>query len=206
MIRTIILDFGGVIYKLPDPKRVYRWMKVFGFKQDPEVLEMLSNPNESQLVTDICLGKISEDKAWRLMFPKWRINPKISRTLRNQFFSKGHLNQRLVRFMNELKTEHQMGIISNAGDESRFLMTNVFHLDQVVNEIIISAEEGVIKPDIEIFQIAMLRLDTKPEETLFVDDYDKNIGAAIDFGMKAILFKNNEQAIPMIRKSLKAEG
>jgi len=206
LIRTIIFDFGGVLYNMPDPKRVNKWMKIFGFNQDPEVLEMLANPNESRLVNDICLGKISEDEAWRMMHTKWRIKPETIRRFRNHFFSKRHLNRQLVRFMNELHKDYQLGILSNAGDQSRSLMTGVFHLDQVVDEIIISAEEGVIKPDVEIYQIAMVRLDTKPEDSLFVDDYHKNVKAAVDFGMKAIHFKDNERAIPMIRELLREEG
>jgi len=205
-IRTIIFDFGGVLYNMPDPKRVSKWMKIFGFNQDPEVLEMLANPNESQLVNDICLGKIPEDEAWRMMHTKWRIKPETIRRFRNQFFSKRHLNQQLVRFMDELNEEYQLGILSNAGDQSRSLMTDVFHLDQVVDEIIISAEEGFIKPDAAIYQIAMARLETKPEDSLFLDDYDKNVKAAVDFGMQAIQFKDNEQAIPMIRELLREEG
>lgn len=205
-IRTIIFDFGGVLYNMPDPKRVNKWMKIFGFTQDPEVLEMLANPNESQLVKDICLGKVSEDEAWRMMHTKWRIKPETIRRFRNQFFSKRHLNRQLVRFMNEINEDYQLGILSNAGDQSRSLMTDVFHLDQVVDKIIISAEEGVIKPDFEIYQIAMDRFDAKPEESLFLDDYAKNVEAAIDFGMKAVQFKSNEQAIPMIRELLREEG
>ena len=206
VIMTIIFDFGGVLYNMPDPKHVNKWMKIFGFKHDPEVLEMLANPNESQLVNDICLGKISEDVAWRMMHTKWRIKPETIRRFRNQNSSKRHLNRQLVRFMNELHKDYQLGILSNAGDQSRSLMTNVFHLDQVVDEIIISAEEGVIKPDVEIYQIAMSRLDSKPEESLFIDDYGKNVKAAVDFGMKAIQFKDNKQAISMIRELLREEG
>jgi FMN phosphatase YigB (HAD superfamily) len=52
----------------------------------------------------------------------------------------------------------------------------------------------------------MSRLDTKPEDTLFLDDYHKNVKAAVDFGMKAVQFKDNEQAIPMICELLREEG
>jgi len=204
-IRTIIFDFGGVLYKMPDPKRVNKWMKLLGFSQDPEVMVMLANPNESQMVKDICLGKISEDQAWRMMHNKWRIKPGTIRRFRNQFFSKRNLNRQMVRFMDELKVNYQLGILSNAGDQTRSLMTEVFHLDQRVDEIIISAEEGVIKPDFKIYQIAMDRLKAEPGQSLFLDDYARNVEAAIDFGMKAVQFVNNKQAIQMIRETLREE-
>lgn len=204
-IRTIIFDFGGVLYKMPDPKHINKWMKLLGFSQDPEVMEMLANPNESQLVKEICLGKISEDQAWRMMHTKWRIKPETIRRFRNQFFSKRYLNRQMVRFMDELKDDYQLGILSNAGDQTRSLMTDVFHLDQRVDEIIISAEEGVIKPDFEIYQIAMDRLKTEPGQSLFLDDYARNVEAASNFGMKAVQFVDNKQAIQMIRDTLREE-
>jgi len=43
-------------------------------------------------------------------------------------------------------------------------------------------------------------------DTLFLDDYHKNVKAAVDFGMKAVQFKDNEQAIPMICELLREEG
>jgi putative hydrolase of the HAD superfamily len=205
VIRTIIFDFGGVLYNMPDPKLVNKWMKMFGFNQDPEVLELIANPNESRLVNDICLGKISEDEAWHMMHTKWRIKPETIRRFRNQFFSKRYLNRQMLRFMDVVKDDYQLGILSNAGDQTRSLMTDVFHLDQVVDKIIISAEEGIIKPDFEIYQIAMDRLDAKPEESLFLDDYGRNVEAAIDFGMKSVQFVDNKQAIQMIREILGEE-
>ncbi|MDY6846898.1 MAG: HAD family phosphatase [Chloroflexota bacterium] len=204
-ITTIIFDFGGVLYKMPDPKRINQWMKLLGLRQEPEVMAILANPNQSQIVKDICLGKISEDQAWGMMHNKLRIKPKTMRRFRNQFFSKRNLNRQLVRFMDELKEDYQLGILSNAGDQTRSLMTEVFHLDQRVDEIIISAEEGVIKPDFKIYQIAMDRLKAEPAQSLFLDDYARNVEAAIDFGMKAVQFVNNKQAIQMIRESLREE-
>jgi HAD superfamily hydrolase (TIGR01509 family) len=65
---------------------------------------------------------------------------------------------------------------------------------------------GVIKPDPKIFQIAMERMHTVPEQSLLLDDYEVNVQAAREFGMKAVHFISNEQAIPMIREMLQEEG
>lgn len=205
-IKTILFDFGGVLYKMPDPKGVEKWTSLLGIKNNPEITEMLTNPHESELVKDICLGKISEEEVWGKVQTRWSITPGLIRRVRRNFLSKRSLNQQMVDFMASLKQNFQLGILSNAGDQSRSLMTDVLHLDQYVEAIIISAEEGVIKPDKKIYQIAMERLDAEPGETLFIDDYLENVQAAEGFGMSAIHFTELQKTMEKIREILQEEG
>ena len=205
-ITTILFDFGGVLYEMPDPKGIDKWTNLLGIKRTPELTEMLTNPHESELVKDICLGKISEEEVWGMVRSRWSVTPSLIGRIRRKFLSKRSLNRQMVEYMASLKDDFQLGILSNAGDQARSLMTDVLHLDRYVDEIIISAEEGVIKPDEVIYQIAMDRLNTTPEQTLFIDDYLDNVEAAEKFGMKAIHFTEYQQGIEMIREILQEEG
>jgi 2-haloacid dehalogenase len=51
-----------------------------------------------------------------------------------------------------------------------------------LDDAIISGEEGVIKPDRAIFDIAAARIAHAPQDTLFIDDRRANIEAAMDAG------------------------
>jgi len=104
-----------------------------------------------------------------------------------------------------LQSEYQLAILSNAGNQAREIIENHYHLDAYVEEIIISAEEGVIKPDHRIYQIAMDRLKTTPETSLFIDDFMVNVFSARDFGMSAVQFINNHQVISAIRDYLETD-
>jgi len=205
-VKTILFDFGGVLYKMPDPAGIDKWTNLLGIEKSPEFVEMLTNPHESELVKDICLGKISEDEAWGMIKSKWSVTPGLVRRIRRNFLSKRSLNRQMIRFMAALKVDYQLGILSNAGDQARSLMTEILHLDRYVDEIIISAEEGVIKPDERIYQIAMNRLDTEPGQTLFIDDYFTNIQAAERLGIKAIHFTENQKSIREISEYIQEEG
>ena len=202
-IQTILFDFGGVLYKMPDPKGIDKWTALLGIEKTPELIEMLTNPHESELVKDICLGKVSEEQVWEMIQSKWSLNSGLLGRIRRNFLSKRSLNRQMVRFMASLKSDYQLGILSNAGDQSRSLMTDVLHLDRYAEEIIISAEEGVIKPDLEIYQIALDRMGTKPERALFIDDYYDNVQAAEQIGMKAVHFIDNQQAKQRIWEIIK---
>lgn len=202
MIKTILFDFGGVIINNPNHRWVSRWKKVLGINDHPEVVELIENPHEAQLVKDICLGNIPEDYIWDVMAEKWHIKPKLIEMFRRQVSSKSHVNQRILQLIKILNEDYQTAILSNAGDKSRRLMEDVFHLHHYVDKIIISAEEGVIKPDPEIFRIAMERLNAEPEASLLLDDHLPNVIAARAFGMHAIQFINTRQAIHMMNHTL----
>jgi putative hydrolase of the HAD superfamily len=205
MIRTILFDFGGVVLKLPNIKWARRWLKLFGLREHPEIIEMLSNPNESQLVKDICLGKISEDEIWEIVSEKWSVKPDAVQRIRRRVFSKNKLNKNVIKFMAEVQDDYQTAILSNAGDRTRQEIEDSYNLDRYLDEIIISAEEGVIKPDRRIYQIAMDRLKATPETTLFLDDTLENVLAAREFGMHAVQFINNHQALEIMREYLLKE-
>jgi HAD superfamily hydrolase (TIGR01509 family) len=81
----------------------------------------------------------------------------------------------------------------------------VLELDQWVETIIISAEEMMAKPDPEIYELALERLNAAPEECLFVDDQLLNVTAAEALGMQAVQFTDNDQTIRTIREKLAQE-
>ena len=204
-ITTILFDFGGVLYKTPNAQWMNRWKRLFGLEDNPQITEIFNNPNESQLITDICLGKVSEDEMWKLMAEQWHIRPGLIKRLRQQAFAKSQLNRKMVRFLAELHQKYQTGILSNAGDQTRTLMEKVFKLGRYVEDIVISAEEGVVKPDPAIYQIAMDRFHARPETTLFLDDYIKNVLGAREFGMHAVQFINNQQAVQAVSDLLEKD-
>lgn len=201
-ILTIIFDFGGVLVRAPNLGWINRWKRFLGLTDDPEIMAVLTNPNESQLVKDMCLGKISEEKIWELVAEKFRLKPKTLQRLQNGLLSMRNLNKPMIKFMEDLAEDYQVAILSNAGIQARRLMENHYHLDRYAEEIIISAEEGVIKPDHRIFQIALDRLRVSPENVIFLDDYLNNVLSAREFGMTAVQFINNHQAITTVRDYL----
>lgn len=58
---------------------------------------------------------------------------------------------------------------------------------------VVSSQEGVIKPDPEIFRRLFARFSLIPAETVFVDDAERNIAAARALGMQTVLFTSPAQ-------------
>lgn len=51
-----------------------------------------------------------------------------------------------------------------------------------------SADLGLAKPDLRIYDLVCRRLDTRPGNVVFVDDRPENVDAAREFGIDALLF------------------
>ncbi len=203
MIETIIFDFGGVIIKTPNLDWLQRWRERLGLKPDQEIAQILSYPMESELIREIFLGTKSEETLWHLFAERLHLKLRTVKRIRRHVFSTYRINKPIVRILKELKSAYKTAILSNASDQTRKLMESKFQLHEIVDDIIISAEEGLIKPDPQIYQLAMDRLDASPETTLFLDDLEENVRAAKEFGMKAIQFLNTSQAIHAVRDILK---
>ena len=91
--------------------------------------------------------------------------------------------------LSELSKHYKIGIIANQnlGSEERLEKLGLL---KYIDLVIASAEEGVSKPDLRIFQIALDRANCKPEEALMVGDrIDNDIVPANKIGMKTIWIK-----------------
>ncbi len=58
---------------------------------------------------------------------------------------------------------------------------------------VVSAHEGVVKPDPEIFRRLLARFDLRATSTAFIDDAQRNVDAALALGLQAVRFTSPEQ-------------
>jgi 2-haloacid dehalogenase len=68
--------------------------------------------------------------------------------------------------------------------------------------IVVSGEEGAIKPDPRIFRILLERYRLVPEDTVFIDDNPANAAAAAALGIHGIHFRSPQ----LLRRELESHG
>ncbi len=68
--------------------------------------------------------------------------------------------------------------------------------------IVVSGQEGVIKPDPRIFRILLERYRVAPEDAVFIDDNPGNAAAAASLGIHGIHFRSPA----LLRRELEALG
>lgn len=100
-------------------------------------------------------------------------------------------NNGLTAYASTLKGECKVGLLSNMGDHT---YDRLFGGDpsRLFDAVVLSYEEGMIKPDPNIFLLAAERLGLAAEECIMIDDLEANCDGARLAGMQAVLHTSNE--------------
>lgn len=88
--------------------------------------------------------------------------------------------------LREISKRYKIGIIANQNPGSKERLERIGLL-KYIDLVIASAEEGVAKPDLRIFQIALAHAKCKPEEAVMVGDrIDNDIIPANKIGITTV--------------------
>jgi FMN phosphatase YigB (HAD superfamily) len=100
------------------------------------------------------------------------------------------LTLRLRRARKALKARYKIALITNWEHASwvhRWL--NEFAIDDWFEEVVISDEARCMKPDPEIFRIALEKVRLEPQEMVYIRDSLEDVKGALAVGAKSILIK-----------------
>jgi len=122
----------------------------------------------------------------------------------------GDVRPRMVSVLKRCRTDYRVACITNnvkAGKGPS--MADSPEREKAVNDVmalfehvIESSEEGIRKPDPEIYKIACERLGVLPENALYLDDLGINLKPAKALGMQTIKVVSEEQAIADLSRVL----
>jgi epoxide hydrolase-like predicted phosphatase len=75
-------------------------------------------------------------------------------------------------------------------------------LEELFEEIVISGEVGMRKPDADAYLHTAERLGLRPEECVFVDDHDDNVETAARIGMRTVHHQETARTIEELERAL----
>lgn len=94
-----------------------------------------------------------------------------------------------IALVKALRKELRTGILSNADATLRARLTDGLGIVDLFDDIVISAEVGLAKPEPAIYALACARLGLPPGACVFVDDHEPNVSAAEAAGLRAIHYR-----------------
>lgn len=195
MIKAVIFDVGGVL--LTHQKNfLYRDMMKFFGMVEKEFLDVYY-----PTTADFMKGLISEEEFWK----RFQKAAGTSKVMPKETMYKLHsrtgwdYNHQLIHFAKSLKDKHlKIAILSNVVQPIvDFMKGEKFY--EHFDEVVLSCEVGMKKPDKEIYLHTLKLLQVKPSEAVFIDDMERNVKVAEEVGMKGIVFKRGEQFIKDFR-------
>ena len=102
--------------------------------------------------------------------------------------------QPVVEILRALKDEgYRLYGLSNWPAEKFALVRPQYPFFEWFDDLVISGEVGLAKPDKAIFHLLLKRAGRPAEDCLFIDDHHGNILAARDLGFQTILFQSPQK-------------
>jgi epoxide hydrolase-like predicted phosphatase len=180
MIKAIIFDCFGVL--------TTEGFGLFRDKYFAGAPEKRVQANKS--MDELNEGKIDYDDFIKELIELSGAAPEVVK----DYMTRNKSNELLFDFIrSELKPKYKIGLLSNAGDN---WLKELFDEKDIklFDDIVLSYELGVIKPDPKIYEIAASRLGVLPEECIFIDDNQRHCSGGAKVGMKTVCYANLEQA------------
>jgi len=196
-IEAIIVDFGGVLVPFSQMESVKEQEARLGL-QPGNLAETLWQSPDWRLAE---VGAITDEEYWRRIGTQLGLHtPEAIRGFAESLFRDAKTDRRMADLVRWLRGQYRTGLLSNASDVLPQLLGERYGLDGLFDVEVISALVGLAKPDPAIYQLALERLGTAPEATVFVDDYEPNVAAAAELGIRAIHFVGYEALIPVLQE------
>lgn len=109
------------------------------------------------------------------------------------------LNVDLLKYIEQLHVSYKTAILSNANTGVLDRKIGEDWLSRDFDEIVVSADVGIAKPDPRIYYLVVERLGVAAKDCLYVDDRQAFVEVAEELGMRTILYEDFER----FKRSLK---
>lgn len=180
--RAVIFDLGGVLLRTEDPTPRRRLEAQLGLSPGQAEALVFHSPMGRQAQ----MGRITAQELWQWVGHRLGLTPPQLAAFRAAFWAGDRLDRELVALIRRLRPRYQTALLSNAFDDLRPVLTETLGIADAFDAVVISAEEGTMKPDPAIYRKVLERLGRKPAECIFVDDFPENVAGARRLGLTAI--------------------
>ncbi len=194
-MRGLLVDFGGVL-----TSNVFRSFAIFCEQSgiDPDRVRLLFREDDEArgLLARLECGTLSEPD-FEVAFAE-RLDLPPEGLIANLF---GHI-QPDTAMVAAVSRARDQGIVTGLLSNSWGRATDYDALGDIFDGKVISAEEGMRKPDPRIYPLAAERMGLPPEAIVFVDDLGFNLKPARQLGMTTVLHTDADTTIPQLEELL----
>ena len=147
-------------------------------------------------------GEITPPELWEYARRELNLDAAGFAEFRAQFFAGDVMDHGLIERIRGLKERYRTGIITNAWIDLRPTLEHTWKIGDAFDAIVVSAEEGIMKPDVRIYQKALDALDVEAAQAVFLDDNLANVEGARRHGLSAIHFSDPALALSELDRLL----
>jgi putative hydrolase of the HAD superfamily len=198
VIRAVISDFGGVLTSpLIESFLAYQDDSGVPFEDLGKAMAKVAASSGEHPLFELEKGRITEAEFLGAIEAELGGGVRLG-SLRETYFAHLRPNEPMIGYMRELRERGlRMAILTNNVREwEPHWRAKLPDIDEIFEVVVDSAFVGMRKPDPAIYELTLERLGDglRAEECVFVDDNDVNVEAAAKLGMRAVRFRDSEQA------------
>ncbi len=199
-IKTIIFDLGGVVIDL-DFSIFYNKIISQSPLENPKTPIMLEFFRQ---IGNYSKGKINDDEFYQFACNLLQVSTLEKLDFFNAFNSIiSGFDHEVIELIKELRSKYRYKLIALSNinySHWNYVLNKNWDFIEFFDELILSHEINLNKPDPKIFEYAIKKAGCEPEEIVFIDDGLNNIRSAQVFGIKGIKFTDIEELIEELKK------
>lgn len=187
--RTVIFDFGGVIFKTRDYKPRHAWDARLGLELG-SIERAVHNADSWRAAQH---GALSLADYWADVADRLNITlAEAEGQLARDFYGGDVMDETVVALIRRLRADgFHVALLSN--DAAGLLRPRLARLGiaDLFDPLIISSEIGVMKPDAAAYRAVLDRIGRPANETIFIDDMPENVAGAAILGIHAVHYRDS---------------
>lgn len=191
MKKTIIFDYTGILTEESNMSKIgEKLAKKYNANVEQFLILLKENWKKARI------NEMSSILFWENLAAYLKIN---SKQFRKEFIDFFKLDKKALEFIKKLKASYKLGLLSNQLED--WLEEDIvkYKLSKVFDVIVTSYQVKKAKPEIEIYNVILKKLEVSASECIFIDDLERNLIPAKELGMQVVLFKDLVQ----LKKDLK---
>jgi putative hydrolase of the HAD superfamily len=198
-VKGLLVDFGGVL-----TTNVFASFRAFCEDEgiDPGAVKRLfgEDPRALELVRALERGELSEDDFAERFGELLELEPGRRAGLVDRMFGHIRPDDEMVAALRRARSQGvRTGLISNSMGAGRYDRSA---FPELFDGVVISGDEGMHKPQPEIYELGCERVGLAPADCVFVDDLRENCEGAEAVGMTAVLHRGAERTLPRLEELL----
>ena len=200
MIKAVVFDMGGVIFRLNVPRCINNFKTKAGFM---DIEDFINIYQQQGFIGEFEAGKIDEDGFYANCLAHSR--PGTSRQTISECFCSllDGTNEDAVELIRSIRGKYRLFLLSNNNPISLALLGEELAkkglpIDETFEKKFCSFQLKMQKPGKEIYLKAIEGIGCDPSEILFIDDSPANLQTARELGIRTLQYYQDQD----IRKSI----
>jgi putative hydrolase of the HAD superfamily len=205
MTRALVIDFGGVLTtSLGDAFRAFCQREGADYEKVRAALKQAYG----DLDADSMVARFEKG-----LVEKEEFETHLAEVLSEDLDEPLDPTDLIARMLEDVRIDHDMVAAVRAARAAGIrtaLLSNSWGVDyyprelleELFEEVVISGEVGMRKPDADAYLHTAERLGLRPEQCVFVDDHDDNVEAAARVGMRTVHHQETSRTIEELEAAL----